>query len=278
MHARDNISDMVNIYHWFYRKVESGSYIITPLGMKLLDRIVDTIHEEFSDWGNIILPTLQKEDSWKNRIEQVKDIIFRTDNGLLLAPTNEIYAFKYLQSDKYSTLRKIYQIHWKYRKEARYNQNMYRTREFLMFDGYSIGTLEQVEKHFNEAKAKIFNIFSKLNIKVDITNSDPTAMGAEGSSSVEFQADGKELAEIFFLNKTYTEGDIVTGSYGIGITRILDYMVQQVIKNGSLPISIFDYATLDIKKYCHRTSLYINFTSPSMVEGIVAVLNIKDIR
>ena len=132
------INDLLNIPNWFYRQNESGSYILTPLGLRYVQKICSIIKKYFNDWEEVKLPILQNKSIWESRMEKFGDIIFKVDNEQILAPTNEILAMQYYKQTD-NKLNKFYQIHWKFRKELRYQHDLYRTKEFLMFDGYSFG-------------------------------------------------------------------------------------------------------------------------------------------
>ncbi|MBU6444843.1 MAG: proline--tRNA ligase, partial [Alphaproteobacteria bacterium] len=112
------------------RQEAAGIYAWLPLGIRVLSRIKQIVHEEMNRAGaiEILMPTLQSADLWREsgRYEaygkemlRIKD---RHDRELLYGPTNEEMVTEifrgYVRSYKSLPLN-LYHTQWKFRDEVR---------------------------------------------------------------------------------------------------------------------------------------------------------------
>ena len=130
------------------RKLASGLYTWTPLGLRVLRKVEAVVREEMNRAGAIemLMPTVQPRELWEEtgrwqkfggQLLKIKD---RKDSEFCYAPTaeevitdfarNELRSYKQLPVN-------FYQIQTKFRDEIRPRFGVMRAREFLMKDSYS---------------------------------------------------------------------------------------------------------------------------------------------
>jgi prolyl-tRNA synthetase len=126
----------------------AGIYSWLPLGLRVLRRIEQIVHEEQQRAGHIplLMPTLQPADLWRESGryddygEEMLRIADRQKRELLYGPTNEEMITDIFRSHvgSYKELPlTLYHIQWKFRDEIRPRFGVMRGREFLMKDGYT---------------------------------------------------------------------------------------------------------------------------------------------
>ena len=177
------------------------------------------------------MPTLQPASAWQKsgRWESMGEIMFRLEDrhgaeAALGVTAEEIFAIVGSEITSYKQLPQMwYQIHTKYRDEARPKSGLLRVREFTMKDAYSFDLDEQgLDTSFtlqHEAYARIFNRMDLEAIPVEASSGN---MG--GSDSVEFmvRADSGE-------DKTV----ICAGcGYGANIEKAVSYLEPVTDKDG----------------------------------------------
>lgn len=161
----------------FIHKEMAGVYSYLPLGVKVLNNIVEVVREEMNAIGGqeMFLATLQSPDVWMKTgrwSDEAIDVWFKTQlksgGELGLATTHEepltALMSEYVQS--YKDLPKyIYQFQTKFRNELRAKSGIMRSREFLMKDLYSFSADEKQFKEFYEECAVAYKrIFERLGI------------------------------------------------------------------------------------------------------------------
>ena len=130
------------------KQQQAGIYSWLPLGLRVLNRIQQIVHEEQQRAGHIplLMPTMQPAELWKEsgRYDDYGDEMLRiTDRQkrqMLFGPTNEEMITDIFRSnvESYKQLPlTLYQIQWKFRDEMRPRFGAMRGREFLMKDGYN---------------------------------------------------------------------------------------------------------------------------------------------
>ncbi len=161
----------------FIHKEMAGVYSYLPLGLRVLNKIVNVIREEMNSIGGqeILLTALQNKELWQtsDRWDDEKlDIWFKTSlkNGgeLGLGFTHE-EPLTALMKDHIRSFRDlpkaVYQFQTKFRNEPRAKSGLMRGREFLMKDLYSFNTDEKSHAEFYEkAKQAYIRIFDRLGI------------------------------------------------------------------------------------------------------------------
>ncbi len=189
------VSHKLLIRGGFIRQLAAGSYTMLPLGQRVRLKVSAIIRAEMAAIGaqEMVLPTLHPADVWQRsgRYEQWAETLFTLDdrkgsNLVLGATEEEIFALLATELHSYRDLPQIwYQMHTKFRDEARPKSGLLRVREFTMKDSYSLdldrsGLDEGFDKHRNAYK----KIFARLGLKAVDVEASSGAMG--GSESVEF--------------------------------------------------------------------------------------------
>jgi prolyl-tRNA synthetase len=161
----------------FIHKEFAGVYTFLPLGLRVLNNIINIIREEMNKIGGqeISLTALQEKSLWEkaDRWDDEKvDVWFKTklksDTELGLGFTHEepitnmmtqfIRSFRDLPAY-------VYQFQTKFRNETRAKSGIMRTREFLMKDLYSFcKTKEDQEAYYEKAKDAYVKTFARLGL------------------------------------------------------------------------------------------------------------------
>ncbi len=161
----------------YIHKEMAGVYSYLPLGLRVLNKIIEIIREEMNAIGGeeVLLTTLQDPEIWKktNRwSDEVVDVWFKTKlkNGsdLGLANTHEeaLTALMTEHIASYKDLpRYVYQFQNKFRNETRAKSGIMRAREFIMKDLYSFERDEASHNAFYEKAARAYEkIFARAGI------------------------------------------------------------------------------------------------------------------
>ena len=179
----------------FIRQLAAGSYTMLPLGQKVRLKITAIIREEMNAIGGqeMVLPTLHPAEIWKTsaRYDLMGDNLFRLkdrrDTDLVLGMTEEeIFAMLATELFSYRDLPQIwYQMHTKFRDEARPKSGLLRVREFTMKDSYTLDIDEPgLDTGFDKHHVAYKRIFSRLGMSAVDVQASSGAMG--GSESIEF--------------------------------------------------------------------------------------------
>jgi len=161
----------------FIHKEMAGVYSYLPLGLRVMNKIVQVIRNEMNALGGqeLFLTSLQDKKIWETSgrwDDAVVDNWFKTklknDSELGLGFTHEEPLTK-LMTEYVRSFRDLpvytYQFQTKFRNEARAKSGIMRGREFLMKDLYSFTRTEQEHADFYEkAKQGYINIFEKLGL------------------------------------------------------------------------------------------------------------------
>lgn len=161
----------------FIHKEMAGVYSYLPLGLRVMNKIVQVIRDEMNALGGqeLFLTSLQDKKIWETSgrwDDAVVDNWFKTklknDSELGLGFTHE-EPLTNLMTDYLRSFRDlpvfVYQFQTKFRNEARAKSGIMRGREFLMKDLYSFTRTEQEHADFYEkAKQGYINIFEKLGL------------------------------------------------------------------------------------------------------------------
>ena len=217
----------------YIRQLHSGHYILLPLAHRVRKKIITIIEEEMDGIGGqqVQMPTLQPASTWQKsgRWESMGEIMFRLEDrhgaeAALGVTAEEIFAIVGSEITSYKQLPQMwYQIHTKYRDEARPKSGLLRVREFTMKDAYSFDLDEQgLDTSFtlqHEAYTRIFNRMDLEAIPVEASSGN---MG--GSDSVEFmvRADSGEDQTV-----------ICAGcGYGANIEKAVSYLEPLADEDG----------------------------------------------
>lgn len=180
----------------FVHQQASGMYIWLPLGLRMLEKIINLVDKEHETIGaqKLLMPILQDANLWKqsNRYEgygsEMLKIYDRHEREFIYGPSAEEVFTQLVttwQINKNSFPLMLYNTQWKFRDEIRPRFGVVRSREFLMKDLYSF---DKSEEEMMENYEKVFQvystIFNKLGLNVCTFSSDVGVMG--GSMSHEF--------------------------------------------------------------------------------------------
>ncbi|MFQ3302291.1 MAG: prolyl-tRNA synthetase, partial [Planktomarina sp.] len=119
----------------------AGIYSWLPLGLKVLKKIEDIVHEEQKKAGHwaMLMPTIQSADLWRESGryddygEEMLRFKDRHDRDMLFTPTAEELVTDIFRGHvtSYKDLPlTMYQIQWKFRDERRPRFGVMRGREF----------------------------------------------------------------------------------------------------------------------------------------------------
>lgn len=178
------------------RKITSGIYTWSPLGLKVLRRVERVVREEMDRAGalEMLMPAIQPAELWQEtgRWEvfgpQLLKIQDRGGREYAFGPTHEevITDFARAEIRSYKQLPvTFYQIQTKFRDEIRPRFGVMRAREFLMKDGYSFHLSEpSLAETYQRMYQAYSRIFTRLELGFRAVHADSGAIG--GSTSHEF--------------------------------------------------------------------------------------------
>ena len=197
------------------RKLASGLYTWSPLGLRVLRKVENVVREEMNRAGAIemSMPIVQPRELWEEtgRWEkfggQLLKIRDRKESEYCFAPTaeevitdfarNELASYKQLPVN-------FYQIQTKFRDEIRPRFGVMRAREFLMKDGYSFHLTEaDLVREYNNMHAAYTRVFTRLGLKFRAVQADSGAIGGDASQEFHVLADSGEDAIAFSTGSDY---------------------------------------------------------------------------
>ncbi len=197
------------------RKLASGLYTWSPLGLRVLRKVETIVREEMNRAGAIemLMPSVQPKELWEEtgrwqkfggQLLKIKD---RKQQEFCYGPTHEevITDFARNELKSYRQLPvNFYQIQTKFRDEIRPRFGVMRAREFLMKDAYSfhLGAESLADTYAVMYQAYV-RIFTRLGLAFRAVQADTGAIG--GNTSHEFQvlADAGEDAIAFSDGSDY---------------------------------------------------------------------------
>jgi len=197
----------------YIHKEMAGVYSYLPLGLRVLNKIVEIIREEINAIGGqeIQLTAFQDKKIWETTgrwSDEVVDNWFKTKlkNGteLGLGFTHE-EPLTVLMKDHIRSFRDLptsaYQFQTKFRNEARAKSGILRGREFLMKDLYSFSRDDKEHLEFyDKAKQAYRRIFDRLGIGGE-TYVTFASGGSFSKYSHEFQTVTDAGGDIIFVHE-----------------------------------------------------------------------------
>lgn len=197
----------------FIHKEMAGVYSILPLGLRVMNKILNIIREEMNSIGGqeAHLTALQDKKNWETSgrwNDEVVDSWFKTklknETELGLAFTHEEPLTK-MMTEYVRSFRDlpvyVYQIQTKFRNETRAKSGIMRGREFLMKDLYSFSKDEKEHEEFYEkAKDAYLKVFERVGLG-DKTYLTFASGGSFSKYSHEFQTITDSGEDIIFVNK-----------------------------------------------------------------------------
>jgi prolyl-tRNA synthetase len=179
----------------FMRQLMAGVYTLLPLGFRVANKITAIVRDEMQKLGaqEFKLPTLHPREIWEKsgRWDAMGQEMFRFEDrrgsqvGLGMT-AEEIFAHLASELRSYKQLPQTwFQIHTKFRDEARPKSGLLRVREFTMKDSYSLDIDEEGLDHSFDSHFKAYRkIFKRMGFEPVAVEASSGAMG--GNQSVEF--------------------------------------------------------------------------------------------
>ena len=198
---RDDPSDAEAVSHklllraGFMRQLMAGVYTLLPLGYRVAHKITEIVRDEIREIGaqEFKLPTLHPREIWdkSGRWDTMGQEMFRFEDrrgsqvGLGMT-AEEIFAHLSSELGSYKQLPQTwFQIHTKFRDEARPKSGLLRVREFTMKDSYSLDIDQEGLDHSFDSHFKAYRkIFKRMGFEPVAVEASSGAMG--GDQSVEF--------------------------------------------------------------------------------------------
>jgi len=175
----------------FIRELTAGRYLFTPLGWRVLDKIIKIIDEEMTmiDSQRVGTPTLHPIELWQKThrdeafgesLMRVKD---RRGTDFAIGATHEAVMVEFVKKFKPSFKDLpivIHQFSLKFRDELRARGGLIRLREFLMKDAYSFASDEkQLMETYKAQYEAYLRIAQKLGLEVFPVEADAGALGGD---------------------------------------------------------------------------------------------------
>ncbi|WNH49328.1 proline--tRNA ligase [Stenotrophomonas aracearum] len=197
------------------RKLASGLYIWSPLGLRVLRKVERIVREEMENAGAVEfqVPTIQPKELWEatGRWEkfgpQLLKIKDRKDQVFCYSPTAEEAAADFARQElsSYKQLPvNFFQIQTKFRDEIRPRFGVMRAREFLMKDAYSFHLDDEcLVREYENMKAAYARVFTRLGLDFRMVQADSGAIGGDASQEFHVIADSGEDALVFSTGSDY---------------------------------------------------------------------------
>jgi prolyl-tRNA synthetase len=186
------------------RKLTSGIYTWTPLGLRVLRKVENIVRDELDKAGyqEILMPAVQPAELWQEtgrwekfgaQLLKIKD---RAGREYCFGPTHEEVVTDFVRSEirSYKQLPiTFYQIQTKFRDEIRPRFGVMRSREFLMKDAYSFHIdNDSLDKTYWEMYEVYSRIFTRLALRFRSVEADSGAIGGHKSHEFHVLADSGE--------------------------------------------------------------------------------------
>lgn len=197
------------------RRLSSGLYTWSPLGLRVLRKVEAVVREEMEGIGalELLMPAIQPAELWQEsgrwqkygpELLRVKD---RHERDFCVGPTHEEvitdYARRELKSYRQLPIC-YYQIQTKFRDEIRPRFGVMRAREFIMKDAYSFhADVESLRVTYQAMYDAYSRIFTRLGLKFRAVEADTGSIGGKGSHEFHVLADSGEDAIAYAVNGDY---------------------------------------------------------------------------
>ena len=215
------------------RRLGSGLYTWTPLGLRILRRVETVVREEMNRAGalEMLMPSIQPKELWEEtgrwqkfggQLLKIKD---RKQADYVYGPTHEEvitdFARQELRSYKQLPLN-FYQIQTKFRDEIRPRFGVMRAREFLMKDAYSFHlSPECLAQTYQVMFDAYSSVFTRLGLRFRAVNADTGAIGGSASHEFHVLADSGEDAIAFSDASDYAANIEMAEALALGSGRNL---------------------------------------------------------
>ncbi|MEO7051313.1 MAG: proline--tRNA ligase [Rhodanobacter sp.] len=197
------------------RRLASGLYTWSPLGLRVLRKVERVVREEMDRAGAIemLMPSIQPKELWQEtgrwekfggQLLKIKD---RKQQEFCYGPTHEevITDFARNELKSYKQLPvNFYQIQTKFRDEIRPRFGVMRAREFLMKDAYSFHlSAQSLAETYAVMYQAYVRIFTRLGLTFRAVQADTGAIGGNASHEFQVLADSGEDAIAFSDGSDY---------------------------------------------------------------------------
>lgn len=197
----------------FIHKEMAGVYSFLPLGLRVLEKVMQVIREEMNAVGGqeLSMTALQERELWEktDRWDDAKvDVWFKTKlkNGteLGLGATHEEPITRLMQQhvSSYRDLPVLaYQFQTKFRNETRAKSGIMRTREFIMKDLYSFAkNQEEHDKIYAAIREAYHKVFDRVGLG-EVTYKTFASGGMFSKYSEEFQTMSEAGEDIIYIDQ-----------------------------------------------------------------------------
>ena len=197
------------------RKLASGLYTWSPLGLRVLRKVERIVREEMERAGAVEfqIPTIQPKELWEatGRWEkfgpQLLKLKDRKEQVFCYSPTAEEAAADFARQElsSYKQLPvNFFQIQTKFRDEIRPRFGVMRSREFLMKDAYSFHLHDEcLVREYENMKSAYARIFTRLGLDFRMVQADSGAIGGDASQEFHVIAESGEDALVFSTGSDY---------------------------------------------------------------------------
>ncbi len=197
------------------RRLASGLYTWSPLGLRVLRKVETIVREEMNRAGAIemLMPSIQPKELWEETGRwqkfggQLLKIRDRKQQEFCYGPTHEEVVTDFARNElkSYKQLPvNFYQIQTKFRDEIRPRFGVMRAREFLMKDAYSFHlTQESLAETYAVMYQAYTRIFTRLGLTFRAVQADTGAIGGNASHEFQVLADSGEDAIVFSDGSDY---------------------------------------------------------------------------
>ena len=209
------VSHQLMVRSGMIRKLTSGIYTWTPLGLRVLRKVEQIVREEMDRAGylEMLMPAVQPAELWQEtgRWEefggQLLKIVDRAGRDYCFGPTHEEVVTDFVRNEirSYKQLPiTFYQIQTKFRDEIRPRFGVMRAREFLMKDAYSFhmdhASLVATYREMYEVYSRIF---TRSGLRFRSVRADSGAIGGSESHEFHVLADSGEDVIVFSSASDY---------------------------------------------------------------------------
>ncbi len=197
------------------RKLASGIYIWSPLGLRVLRKVEAVVREEMQNAGAIemLMPSVQPRELWdeSGRWNKYGPALLkfrdRREQEFCYGPTHEEVISEFARNElrSYKQLPiTFFHIQTKFRDEIRPRFGVMRSREFIMKDAYSFhldqASMDATYRAMYDAYGRIF---TRLGLKFRAVTADSGSIGGDVSHEFQVLADSGEDAIAFSDQSDY---------------------------------------------------------------------------
>ncbi len=198
------VSHQLMLRSGMVRKLTSGIYTWTPLGLRVLRKVEHIVRDELDKAGylEMLMPAVQPAELWEEtgrwekfggQLLKIKD---RAGRDYCFGPTHEEVITDFVRNEirSYKQLPIVfYQIQTKFRDEIRPRFGVMRAREFLMKDAYSFHIdHSSMDDTYWDMYDVYSRIFTRTGLHFRSVEADSGAIGGNKSHEFHVLADSGE--------------------------------------------------------------------------------------